>query len=95
MCSLISSIRKRLLLEVTIDEMGVHVLDGTLSPEIHGAVIKEALNAGIKDINFWGFAGKHAYTWRPGARPLMIDKNYGPKPALYATYHVLERFSGA
>ena len=55
-------------------------------------VIKEALEAGITDISFWGFTDKHAYTWVPGAKPLMFDENYKPKGAFYATHSALEDF---
>ncbi|KAK3618371.1 hypothetical protein LTR56_024675 [Elasticomyces elasticus] len=39
-------------LEVTIAEMDVHTLNNTLETEIYGAVISEALAAGITDISF-------------------------------------------
>jgi GH35 family endo-1,4-beta-xylanase len=81
-------------LQVEIAEMDVHTLNDTLETQIYGAVIKEALEAGITDINFWGFTDKHSYTWLPGAKPLMFDENYKPKGAFYATHSALEEFVG-
>jgi endo-1,4-beta-xylanase len=83
---------KALGLEVTIAEMDVHTLDAALLAEIYGAVVDEALNAGITDISFWGFTDKHAYTWLPGAKPLMFDKCYTAKGAFYATHTALTNF---
>ncbi|CAN9343904.1 unnamed protein product [Alternaria sp. RS040] len=83
---------KALGLQVEIAEMDVHTLNETLETQIYGAVVKEALEAGITDINFWGFTDKHAYTWVPGAKPLMFDENYEPKGAFYATHSALEEF---
>jgi GH35 family endo-1,4-beta-xylanase len=83
---------KALGLQVEIAEMDVHTLNKTLETQIYGAVIKEALEAGITDISFWGFTDKHAYTWVPGAKPLMFDENYKPKGAFYATHSALEDF---
>ncbi|KAK3214477.1 hypothetical protein GRF29_19g288199 [Pseudopithomyces chartarum] len=79
-------------LEVTIAEMDVHTLNATLETEIYGAIINEALNAGTSDISFWGFTDKHAYTWVPGAKPLMFDESYQPKGPFYATYAALLDF---
>ena len=79
-------------LEVTIAEMDVHTLNATLETAIYGAVMGEALNAGISDISFWGFTDKHAYTWVPGAKPLMFDESYRPKGPFYATYGALLDF---
>lgn len=82
-------------LEVTIAEMDVHTLNATLQTNIYGAVIEEALNAGITDISFWGFTDKHAYTWLPGAKPLMFDECYNAKAAFYATHTALTNFVSA
>lgn len=83
---------KALGLEVTIAEMDVHTLNSTLQTDIYGAVVGEALNAGITDISFWGFTDKHAYTWLKGAKPLMFSKSYTPKGAFYATHTALTNF---
>jgi GH35 family endo-1,4-beta-xylanase len=83
---------KALGLEVTIAEMDVHTFNATLQAEIYGAVIDEALNAGITDISFWGFTDKHAYTWLPGAKPLMFDEKYRPKAAFNSTHTALKAF---
>ncbi|EUC28130.1 glycoside hydrolase family 10 protein [Bipolaris zeicola 26-R-13] len=83
---------KALGLQVEIAEMDVHTLNKILQTQIYGAVVKEALEAGITDINFWGFTDKHAHTWVPGAKPLMFDENYKPKGAFYATHSDLEEF---
>ncbi|TEA13669.1 Endo-1,4-beta-xylanase C [Colletotrichum sidae] len=83
---------KALGLEVTIAELDVHTLNDTLETEIYGAVVGEALSAGITDISFWGFTDKHAYTWVEGAKPLMFDENYNPKGAFYATHTALSNF---
>jgi len=79
-------------LEVAIAELDVHTLNNTLETEIYGAVIAEALSAGITDISFWGFTDKHAYTWVPGAKPLMFDENYKAKTEFYATHKALSGF---
>lgn len=79
-------------LEVTIAEFDVHTLDDALETEIYGAVMREALDAGITDISFWGFTDKHAYTWIEGAQPLMFDKCYKPKREFYATHAALANF---
>lgn len=79
-------------LEVTIAEMDVHTLNATLQTEIYGAVMNEALEAGITDISFWGFTDKHAYTWVEGAKPLMFDEHYKAKGAFYATQSALKNF---
>ncbi|KAK5693905.1 hypothetical protein LTR97_009522 [Elasticomyces elasticus] len=79
-------------LEVTIAEMDVHTLNNTLETEIYGAVISEALAAGITDISFWGFTDKHAYTWVRGPQPLMFNANYTAKSEFYATHTALEKF---
>ncbi|KAI9035501.1 endo-1,4-beta-xylanase [Aspergillus affinis] len=83
---------KALGLEVAIAEMDVHTLDDALETDTYGAVITEALNAGITDISFWGFTDKHAYTWVPGAKPLMFDQCYKPKREFYATHAALTNF---
>jgi endo-1,4-beta-xylanase len=84
---------KALGLDVAITEMDVH-----MNPEpnhdrdqgrIYGAVVAEALAAGVRDISFWGFTDKYHYTWLPGAQPLMFDENYVPKPAFFATWAAL------
>ncbi|KAM3516471.1 hypothetical protein NHJ13051_009883 [Beauveria bassiana] len=54
---------KALGLEVTIAEMDVHTLNSTKQAIIYGAVIDEALHAGIADTHFWGFTDEHNYTW--------------------------------
>ncbi|KAK5128679.1 hypothetical protein LTR85_000012 [Meristemomyces frigidus] len=79
-------------LEVAISEMDVHTLNVTLQRDIYGAVVREALEAGITDISFWGFTDKHAYTWLPGAEPLMFTANYTAKGAFYATHTALADF---
>lgn len=81
-------------LEVAIAELDVHTLNNTLETEIYGAVIEEALDAGITDINFWGFTDKHAYTWVPGAKPLMFNENYKAKTEFYAAHKALSDFVG-
>ncbi|KAM0244017.1 hypothetical protein ACHAP5_006681 [Fusarium lateritium] len=83
---------KELGLEVTIAEMDVHTYNATQQIEIYGDVIKEALDSGITDINFWGFTDKYAYTWLPDAKPLMFNETYYPKGAFYATHSALENF---
>lgn len=83
---------KALGLEVSIAELDVHTLDNALETDIYGAVVSEALDAGITDISFWGFTDKHAYTWVPGAQPLMFDQSYKPKSEFYATHAALTNF---
>ncbi|GIH73585.1 endo-1,4-beta-xylanase [Planobispora longispora] len=84
---------KALGLEVAITEMDVHLNPDanhdTTQAQIYWNVVSEALAAGIRDISFWGFTDKYSYTWIPGARPLMFDANYNPKPAFFATWAAL------
>lgn len=42
--------------------------------------------------SFWGFTDKHAFTWVPGAKPLMFDEEYKPKGAFFATQAALADF---
>ncbi|KAM0331236.1 hypothetical protein ACHAQA_002905 [Verticillium albo-atrum] len=79
-------------LEVTVAEMDVHSLNTTLVTEIYGSVVKEILDVGITDLSFWGFTDKHAFTWVPGAKPLMFDEEYKPKGAFFATHAALADF---
>lgn len=79
-------------LETTIAEMDVHTYDLDKQAGIYAAVIAESLQAGITDISFWGFTDKHAYTWLPGAEPLMFDEQYSAKGAFYATHSALAEF---
>ncbi|KAK4618298.1 Endo-1,4-beta-xylanase B [Fulvia fulva] len=73
-------------LEVTVAELDVHTLNATKAAEIYGAVSREVLDAGVTDISFWGFTDKHAYTWIPGAKPLMFDEQYHAKASYNATH---------
>ncbi|KAI9163418.1 Endo-1,4-beta-xylanase C [Paramyrothecium foliicola] len=82
-------------LEVSISELDVHTLNDTLLSEIYGDVVDEALQAGITEISVWGFTDKHAYTFLPGAKPLLFDENYAPKGAFYATHAALQKFVNA
>ncbi|KAM0271136.1 hypothetical protein ACHAQH_009185 [Verticillium albo-atrum] len=79
-------------LEVTVAEMDVHSLNTTLVTEIYGSVVEEILDAGVTDLSFWGFTDKHAFTWVPGAKPLMFDEEFKPKPAFFATHAALANF---
>ena len=83
---------KALGLEVSIAELDVHTLDPVSQAQIYGDVVSEALAAGITDISFWGFTDKHLYTWLPGAKPLLFDENYNPKPAYFAVLDALRTF---
>jgi GH35 family endo-1,4-beta-xylanase len=83
---------KALGLQVAIAEMDVHTLDSAVETDIYGAVVSEALDAGITDISFWGFTDRHAYTWVQGAKPLMFDQCYKPKSEFYATHAALANF---
>lgn len=79
-------------LEVSIAELDVHTYDPDSQAQIYGDVVTEALNAGIKEISFWGFTDKHLYTWLPGSKPLMFDETYNPKPAYFAVRDALRTF---
>ena len=79
-------------LEVSIAELDVHTYDPVTQAQIYGDVVTEALNAGITEISVWGFTDKHLYTWLPGAKPLMFDENYNPKPAYFAVRDALRNF---
>lgn len=76
-------------LEVSIAELDVHTYDPVTQAQIYGDVVSEALAAGITEISFWGFTDKHLYTWLPGAKPLIFDEYYNPKPAYFAVRDAL------
>jgi endo-1,4-beta-xylanase len=76
-------------LAVSIAELDVHTYDSVTQAQIYGDVVSEALAAGITEISFWGFTDKHLYTWLPGAKPLIFDENYNPKPAYFAVRDAL------
>ncbi|MEU4197099.1 endo-1,4-beta-xylanase [Kribbella sp. NPDC026611] len=90
---------KALGLQVAVTEMDVHLTplpdnaEFQQQAEIYGSIMREALAAGVRDISFWGFTDKHAYTWVPGAKPLMFDDQYRPKPAFFATWNALACFA--
>lgn len=79
-------------LDVAITELDVHTYDVEQQTQIYGDVVAEALAAGIRDIGFWGFTDKHAFTWLPDAKPLMFDEDCNPKPAYFATRDALRSF---
>ena len=70
----------------------MHTYDVDQQTQIYGDIVAEALAAGIRDISFWGFTDKHAYTWLPGAKPLMFDEDYNAKPAYFAVRDALKSF---
>ncbi|WP_216587984.1 endo-1,4-beta-xylanase [Streptomyces brasiliscabiei] len=79
-------------LDVAITELDVHTYDVDQQTQIYGDIVAEALAAGIRDISFWGFTDKHAYTWLPGSKPLMFDEDYNAKPAYFAVRDSLQSF---
>lgn len=83
---------KALGLDVAITELDVHTYDPVSQAQIYGDIVSEALKAGVKDINTWGFTDEHAYTWLPGAKPLMFDDDIDPKPAYFAVHDALHNF---
>jgi endo-1,4-beta-xylanase len=79
-------------LEVEVAELDVHTYDPVSQATIYGDVVAESLAAGVTEISTWGFTDKHLYTWLPGAKPLMFDEEYNPKPAYFAIRDALEQF---
>lgn len=79
-------------LEVEIAELDVHTYDPVSQAEIYGDVVAEALAAGVTEISTWGFTDKHLYTWLPGAKPLLFDEEYNPKPAYFSVQDALREF---
>lgn len=79
-------------LDVEIAELDVHTYDSAAQATIYGDVVAEALAAGVTEISTWGFTDKHLYTWLPGAKPLMFDEDYNPKPAYFAVRDALQQF---
>ncbi len=79
-------------LDVEIAELDVHTYDPVSQATIYGDVVAEALAAGVTEISTWGFTDKHLYTWLPGAKPLIFDEEYGPKPAYFAVRDALQQF---
>ena len=82
-------------LEVSIAELDVHTYDAADQARIYSDVVAEALAAGVKEISTWGFTDAHLYTWLPGAKPLMFDEEYNPKPAYFAVRDALQEFVDA
>jgi len=80
-------------LEVAVTELDVHTYDSAQQAQIYGDVVAEALAAGVKDISTWGFTDKHLYTWLPGAKPLMFNEQYNPKPAYFSVVGALKSFT--
>lgn len=80
-------------LKVSVAELDVHTYDPIQQADIYGAVLAEALAAGVTDISTWGFTDKHLYTWLPGAKPLLFDENFNAKPAYNAYRSALESFT--
>jgi len=75
--------------EVAITEMDAFVNPNAANPledqaETYLQVLTEALEAGIRDISFWGFTDKYHGIWPESAQPLPFDANYQPKPAFWA-----------
>lgn len=79
-------------LDVEIAELDVHTYDPIQQAQIYGDVVAEALAAGVTEISTWGFTDKHLYTWLPGAKPLIFDEEYNPKPAYFAFRDALQQF---
>ena len=79
-------------LDVEIAELDVHTYDPVSQAEIYGNVVAEALAAGVTEISTWGFTDKHLYTWLPGAKPLLFDEEYNPKPAYFSVQSALSDF---
>lgn len=79
-------------LEVEIAELDVHTYDPVSQAEIYADVVAEALAAGVTEISTWGFTDKHLYTWLPGAKPLLFDEEYDPKPAYFSVQEALRQF---
>lgn len=79
-------------LEVEIAELDVHTYDPVSQAQIYGDVVAEALAAGVTEISTWGFTDKHLYTWLPGAKPLLFDEEYNPKPAYFSVQDALREF---
>jgi endo-1,4-beta-xylanase len=76
-------------LEVAFTELEAHTYDNVTQAQIYSDVFTEALAAGVTDISFWGFTDKYIWTWQPGAKPHIFDKDYNPKPAYFAILEVL------
>jgi endo-1,4-beta-xylanase len=82
--------------EVAITEMDAFVDPNAANPlqnqaETYLQVLNEALDAGIRDISFWGFTDKYHGIWPDSAQPLLFDANFQPKPAYWAVFNALHR----
>lgn len=75
--------------DIYITELDVNMLEGASEQdqaEVFSGVVDACLNqAACKAIQIWGFTDR--YTWRRPNTPLVLDRNYQPKPA----YEALQR----
>jgi GH35 family endo-1,4-beta-xylanase len=82
-------------LVVTISEMDVRVPPGPAGlaaqrSAYHDVVRLCVLEPRCDGVTFWGVSDAH--TWLAGESPLLFDRDYQPKPALFG---VLEAFAGS
>jgi endo-1,4-beta-xylanase len=83
-------------LEVAITEMDVQLNPNGPDPlevqaETYRRIVTEALDAGIRDISFWGFTDKYHGIWPAENKPLLFDEHYNPKPAFWAVWGALHQ----
>ncbi len=73
-------------LDVYVTELDVGILDGQTEAQ-QAAVYEQVLSLCLeqpacKALQIWGFTDR--YSWRKSLLPLIMDKDYQPKPAWYA-----------
>lgn len=88
-------------LEVAVTELDVPAGESAEEladqAEVYGAVVGEALAAGCREVTMWGLTDR--YTWvddfvGPGRAPLVLDRDYRPKPAYDALRDALAGVAG-
>lgn len=61
-----------------------------LQKNMYKRLVKEAMDAGVDGICFWGVADGEDKTWRTYDKPLLYDENFKPKPAYWGVHEALE-----
>ncbi len=78
-------------LDIYITELDVNMQPGATEQDqadVYSGVIEVCLNQpACKAIQIWGFTDR--YTWRRPNTPLVLDRNYQPKPAYQAVQQAL------
>ena len=58
--------------------------------KMYKRLVKEAMDAGVDGIYFWGIADGEDKGWRTDEKPLLYDEDFKPKPAYWGVHEALE-----